>query len=124
MSIIVQDITLFTVLFVCRSKTRYLLTSFKIFSRNIRVRLTVCYKASVYPKITILIRSTTYTYLKIFIIKLKNCTRSKPVIFSNIFSIVRQSIPVTVGYSVTALSFDRSLDYIFIHFGCSAFRLT
>ena len=82
MSIIVQDITFFTVFFNSRSQTRYLATRFQEFCRDIRSRLTISYKTSIYPQVTVLIRSTCYTYLEFLIIKFQYSSRTKPVIFT------------------------------------------
>ena len=83
MSVIVQDITLFAVLFISRSQTRYLATRSKQFTRNIRVRLTISNKASVNPLVTILIRCTRYTYLIFSIIKFQDSTRTN-IVFNTI----------------------------------------
>src|SRR5699024_2056316 len=80
-STIVQDITFFTVLFNSRSKTINLATSFQILCRNIRSRITISNEASIYPKITILIRCTSNTQLIFLIVQFQYSSRTEPIFF-------------------------------------------
>ena len=80
-SLIVDDICLITVLLVCRTDTVYLTAWEQILTRDIRTLEAFCYIALIYPCATILVWSTVYTYLEVYVVKCKNCTWTEPLLF-------------------------------------------
>ena len=74
-SLIVDDISLITILLISRTDTAYLTTRHQILTGNIRTREALCYIYFVHPCATILIGNTIYTNLIVYVVKRQNCTR-------------------------------------------------